>query len=68
MRFPYPIIVAIVALFICYMNDFPGGPTGFAIATKEWLKRKSLALMSKTPCQQVFCKQPSWKFSYPHLG
>lgn len=33
------ILIAIVLCGIVYIYDFPGGPSGFANATKLWLKR-----------------------------
>lgn len=39
--------LSILALVIvCYIIDFPGGPTGFAVCTKLWLKRKIATLRS----------------------
>lgn len=43
----YPIIILMVVMIICNIVDFPGGPTGFAIATKQWLKRKNLVHKNK---------------------
>lgn len=34
------IIALAIVYIVCYIIDFPGGPTGFAVCTKLWLKRK----------------------------
>lgn len=43
-----PIVFMILVFIICYVLDFPGGPTGFAVCTKSWLKQKRLARKSKS--------------------
>lgn len=34
------IVIAIILCAVCHIMNFPGGPSGFAICTKVWLKRK----------------------------
>lgn len=33
------ILIAVALCGIAYIHDFPGGPSGFADATKSWLRR-----------------------------
>lgn len=42
------IIIAIVIILcaVCHIMNFPGGPSGFAICTKMWIKRKVATLRS----------------------
>lgn len=42
------IIIAIVIILcaVCHIMNFPGGPSGFAICTKMWIKRKVTTLRS----------------------
>jgi len=37
---PLFIIALVIMYIICYIIDFPGVPSGFAVCTKLWLKRK----------------------------
>ena len=37
---PLSILALVIVYIVCYIIDFPGGPTGFAVCTKLWLKRK----------------------------
>lgn len=34
------IVIAIILCAVCHIMNFPGGPSGFAICTKMWIKRK----------------------------
>lgn len=43
---PLSILTLVIIYIICYIMDFSGGPTGFAICTKMWLKRKVATLRS----------------------
>lgn len=43
-----PIVLMILVFIICYVLDFPGGPTGFAVCTKVWFKQRRLARKSKS--------------------
>ena len=42
------IIIAIVIILcaVCHIMNFTGGPSGFAICTKMWIKRKVATLRS----------------------
>ncbi len=42
----FPIVVMIIVVIILYIWNFPGGPSGFAVCTSSWLKRKKDALLS----------------------
>ena len=37
---PLSIIALVIVYIVCYIIDFPGGPTGFTVCAKLWLKRK----------------------------
>lgn len=43
---PLSILALVIVYTVCYIIDFPGGPTRFAICTKIWLKRKVATLRS----------------------
>ena len=43
---PLSILALVIVYTVCYINDFAGGPTRFAICTKIWLKRKVATLRS----------------------
>ena len=40
------IVIAIILCAVCHIMNFPGGPSGFAICTKMWIKRKVVTLRS----------------------
>lgn len=44
----WPIVILILMCIVIYILTFPGGPGGFIICTKVWLKNKGLAQKSKT--------------------
>ena len=43
---PLSILALVIVYIVCYIIDFPGGPTQFAVCTKLWLKRKVATLCS----------------------
>ena len=43
---PLSILALVIVYIVCYIIDFPDGPTGFAVCTKLWLKRKVATLRS----------------------
>ena len=43
---PLSVLAFVIVYIICYIIDFPSGPTGFAVCTKLWLKRKVATLRS----------------------
>lgn len=40
------IVIAIILCAVCHIMNFPGWPSGFAICTKMWIKRKVVTLRS----------------------
>lgn len=40
------IVIAIILCAVCHIMNFPGEPSGFAICTKMWIKRKIATLRS----------------------
>ena len=40
------IVIAIILCAVRHIMNFPGGPSGFAICTKMWIKRKVATLRS----------------------
>lgn len=43
---PLSILALVIVYIVCYIIDFPGGPIGFAVCTKLWLKRKVATIRS----------------------
>lgn len=43
---PLSILALVIVYIVCYIIDFPGDPTQFAVCTKLWLKRKVATLRS----------------------
>lgn len=43
---PLSILTLVIVYIVCYIIDFPGGPTGFVVCTKLWLKRKVATVRS----------------------
>ncbi len=59
------IIVFILVIFILYIGNFPGGPTGFAIAISYWITQKKDALKSVLLKKGILTRQ-SYGTWYPY--
>lgn len=40
------IVIAIILCAVCHIMNFPGGPSGFAICTKMWIKERQLLFVA----------------------
>lgn len=57
----FVVIVFCLLIAASHIMNFPGGPTGFAVCTKMWIKEKRLALMSKSLKKHQFINQCAYK-------